>query len=56
MQRWLLRLRYSFLVLAAVCAWEGSRSAGTRAVLLYMGAILLGLLALQAIRQQHGEK
>ena len=52
---WLARLAFSFLVVAAVLAWEGRRAAreGRKATAHYAGAIVLAGLGVAGIRQRH---
>jgi hypothetical protein len=55
MRKWLARLSFSFLILAAVLAWEGRRAAqaGRSANVYYAAAIVLVGLGLAGIRERH---
>lgn len=55
MRKWLARLAFSCLILAAVLAWEGHRAAeqGRSATLHYAGAIVLLGLGAVGLRERH---
>jgi hypothetical protein len=55
MRKWLARLSFSFLILAAVLAWEGHRAgqAGRNGLLHYAGAVVLVGLGLVGLRERH---
>lgn len=61
MRRWLARLSFSFIILAAVFAWEGyqARAHGitaeerSRAVYFWLAAGACGALGLLGIRERH---
>ncbi len=61
MNRWLARFGFSFIILAAVLAWEGYRasgaSAGTLRIAMFLvGAAILFVLGLIGVRARHREK
>ena len=55
MRRWLARLAFSFLILAAVLAWSGRHAAsrGKSATLRYAAAAVLGAAGVLGIRARH---
>jgi len=55
MQRWLARLAFSFLILAAVLAWSGRQAArrGDSATAYYAAAALLGAAGVIGLRERH---
>ncbi|MEO6436776.1 MAG: hypothetical protein ABIP55_13590 [Tepidisphaeraceae bacterium] len=55
MRKWLARLSFSFLILAAVLAWEGRRAAqaGRRSTLHYATAAVLAAAGIAGIRERH---
>jgi len=55
MSRWLGRLAFSFLILAALCAYEGRKveQRGKSATLHYAGAAVLGALGILGVRERH---
>ena len=55
MQKWLGRLAFSFIILAAVLAWEGRRAAkqGRRPTLHYAAAAILGAAGIIGLRERH---
>lgn len=55
MQRWLARLAFSFLVLAAVLAWSGRQAArrGESPTLRYGAAAVLGAAGILGVRARH---
>ena len=55
MRKWLARLSFSFLVLAAVLFWEGrrARERGETASGYYVGAALLTGAGLAGLRERH---
>ena len=54
-RRWLGRLAFSFLILAAVFLWEGKRAAdhGASSGSRYVAAVVLAGLGLMGIRERH---
>jgi hypothetical protein len=61
MRRWLARLSFSFLILAAVLAWEGYKSSkvpdGTKTSTLYfVAAAACFALFLTGVRERHREE
>jgi NADH:ubiquinone oxidoreductase subunit 6 (subunit J) len=53
MNRWLSRLAFSFIVIAAVLAWEGRRAVGAAQIGCYVGAALLFALGVIGLRERH---
>ena len=55
MSRWLARLSFSFLILAAVVAWQGRKlaSAGESPTFYYLAAAILGALFFVGLRERH---
>jgi hypothetical protein len=55
MHKWLARLAFSFLVLAAVLAWTGRQAArrGDNATILYAAAAILGAAGIIGLRERH---
>jgi len=55
MRRWLGRLAFSFIVVAAALVWEGKRAAdaGKPAWFFYAGAAVLGTIGLAGLRERH---
>ena len=55
MQRWLARLAFSFLILAAVLAWTGRQAArrGDSPTLYYAAAAILGAAGIIGLRERH---
>ncbi len=61
MRRWLARLGFSFLLLAAVLAWEGYQATTGRRgdvpqwriALCFMGAAALFAIGLRGVRERH---
>ena len=55
MQRWLARLAFSFLILAAVLAWSGRQAArrGESPTYHYAAAALLAAAGIVGLRERH---
>jgi hypothetical protein len=55
MHKWLARLAFSFLILAAVLAWTGRQAArrGDNATVYYAAAAILGAAGIIGIRERH---
>jgi hypothetical protein len=55
MRRWLIRLTFSFFVLAAVFAWEGRKAAqrGNSPTARYVGAAVFTAAGIVALRERH---
>ena len=55
MQRWLARLAFSFLILAAVLAYSGRQAArrGDTATVYYAAAAIFGAAGIIGIRERH---
>ncbi|HYO09587.1 MAG TPA: hypothetical protein VER17_11500 [Tepidisphaeraceae bacterium] len=55
MRKWLGRLAFSFVILAAVFAYEGRRAArnGASPTLYYAGAAVIGALGITGLRERH---
>jgi MYXO-CTERM domain-containing protein len=55
MHKWVARLAFSFVVLAAVLAWSGRQAAqrGDSATLYYAAAALLGAAGIVGLRERH---
>jgi hypothetical protein len=55
MRKWLGRLAFSFIVLAAVCVWEGRRAQEQNkpAAGYYIGAALLAGAGMAGMRERH---
>jgi len=59
MRRWLARLSFSFIIIAAVLAWEAYKATGTgasartRATLCTVGALVAFALGLAGVRERH---
>ena len=55
MSRWLGRLAFSFLIIAAVIAWSGHKAAsrGELPTLHYVAAAVLGAAGIIGLRERH---
>jgi hypothetical protein len=55
MRKWLGRLAFSFIVLAAVLVWEGSRARerGESVTWYYIGAAVLAGAGMAGVREKH---
>jgi hypothetical protein len=55
MHKWLARLAFSFLILAAVLAWSGWRAAqrGDSPTLYYAAAAICGAAGILGLRERH---
>ena len=55
MQKWLARLAFSFIIVAAVLAWSGRQAArrGDSPTGYYAAAALLGAAGLLGVRERH---
>ena len=55
MRRWLGRLAFSFIILAAVCVWEArkARERGERATRYYIAAALFAGAGMAGMRERH---
>jgi hypothetical protein len=55
MRRWLARLTFSFIILAAWLVWEGRKAheRGANATGYYIGAALLAGAAMAGMRERH---
>ena len=55
MHKWLARLAFSFLIVAAVLAWSGRQAAhrGDSPTLYYLGAAVFGAAGIIGIRERH---
>ena len=55
MRRWLGRLAFSFIILAAVLVWEGrkARDRGEAATWYYVGAAVLAGAGMAGMRERH---
>ena len=55
MRRWWGRFAFSFLILAAVCAYQGRKveQRGESATLYYAGAAILGAAGIIGVRERH---
>jgi hypothetical protein len=56
MHKWLARLSYSFIIVAAVLLWQGSKlapSQGMKRTLCYGGALVCIVLGAMGVRARH---
>lgn len=55
MRTWLARFSFSFIIIAAVLVWEGSRQQDSvKQTLSYLGAAVCTVLGIAGIRARHG--